>query len=191
MNFEALADFSGRKTKDGITLRRPSVNILGWVALVLVLFIWFLMVSAFMAEQNYVSVADGTAAMFICVAVIRRFSSCRIVVWQDGLSIVNPIRTHDVLYESVSSVRGNGSSGMTIRLAGGIEIHPVAFSGSFIDHFVRSVEKNAKQVNSLMPYKEKAKPVGFGLRWTWCTSADVATAIAASSLLVGFALRVS
>jgi hypothetical protein len=186
---EELPDFSGRRTKDGIVLRRPSVDVLGWVALVLLLFLWFLMVSAFMAEQNYASVADGTAGMFICIAGIRRFSSCRIIAWREGLSIVNPIRTRDVLYESVSSVGGSGSSGMTIRITGGSEIHPLAFSGSFIDHFVRSVEKNVERVNSLMPNKKKAKRAGIGIRLTRCASADVATVIATVSLFVGLALR--
>lgn len=88
------------------------------------------------------------AAMLGGVAFIRRITGARIVLDEEGVSVVNPLFTHDVPYRYVAKVRSDNGGTLTITTTQAAEIGAFGFTGSVVDNFVGSTDRAVAQINA-------------------------------------------
>ncbi|MFG2485866.1 hypothetical protein ACGFSI_24305 [Streptomyces virginiae] len=88
------------------------------------------------------------AAMLGGIAFIRRITGSRIVLDEKGVSVVNPVFTHDVPYRYVAKVESDDGGTLTVTTTQAVEIGAFGFAGSLIDHFVGSTDRAVAQINA-------------------------------------------
>ncbi|WP_405787589.1 hypothetical protein [Streptomyces sp. NBC_01367] len=88
------------------------------------------------------------AAMLGGMAFIRRIAGSRIVLDEKGVSVVNPVFTHDVPYRYVAKVESDDGGTLTVTTTQAVEIGAFGFAGSLIDHFVGSTDRAVAQINA-------------------------------------------
>ncbi|WP_327384818.1 hypothetical protein [Streptomyces sp. NBC_01207] len=82
------------------------------------------------------------------MAFIRRIAGSRIVLDEKGVSVVNPVFTHDVPYRYVAKVESADGGTLTVTTTQAVEIGALGFAGSLIDHFVGSTDRAVAQINA-------------------------------------------
>ncbi|MFK0016358.1 hypothetical protein [Streptomyces sp. NPDC091027] len=88
------------------------------------------------------------AAMLGGIAFIRRITGARIVLDEKGVSVVNPVFTHDVPYRYVAKVGSDKGGTLTITTTQAVEIGAFGFTGSIVDNFVGSTDRAVAQINA-------------------------------------------
>ncbi|MFI8390693.1 hypothetical protein [Streptomyces sp. NPDC085540] len=82
------------------------------------------------------------------MAFIRRIAGSRIVLDEQGVSVVNPVFTHDVPYRYVAKVESDDGGTLIVTTTQAVEIGAFGFSGSLIDNFVGSTDRAVAQINA-------------------------------------------
>lgn len=140
------------------TLRRASFRILSWVS---TLPIAGLVVGAGLSVSDTLS-ADALAVMAAglgVIALMRRIWNSSIVMEKSAITVVNPLCTYVLPYESISRVASSGGT-LAIITVRGDEILSTGFGGSLIDHFVGSTDRAVEKVAHRVKWASKASDNG-------------------------------
>ncbi|WP_406181755.1 hypothetical protein [Streptomyces sp. NBC_01006] len=90
------------------------------------------------------------AACLGAIAFCRRITGARVVLDQQGVIIVNPVFTYEIPYRYVSKVESDRRGSLVITTREAVEIRPLGFAGSIIDHFVGSTETAVAKIKAAL-----------------------------------------
>ncbi|MER5733354.1 hypothetical protein ABT084_34340 [Streptomyces sp. NPDC002138] len=132
------------------------------------------------------------AVMAACLGVIafcRRITGSRIVLGQHVLSVVNPVFTYNVPYRYVAKVTSDPRGNLVVTTRDAVDIRPVGFAGSLIDHFVGSTDRAVAELKAALAeprdLRGDSRPVR---QWTRSWVADgCAAGMLVCIVLAGFA----
>ncbi|MCX4547304.1 hypothetical protein OG204_30505 [Streptomyces sp. NBC_01387] len=130
--------------------------------------------------------AIGVAVSLFVIALIRRIMRSRIALSSVTVTVINPLMTHTVPYNSIIEVRGGNGGTLNLVTREGKEIYSTAFGGSVIDTFVGSANRAAERIEWHMKKRRKgAVPPPFSTRFTISPVADACFFIALVFAIIG------
>lgn len=113
--------------------------------------------------------------IFLAIAgILGRIASCKVVMRDGSLMVVNPLRTHVVSKDFVHSAAVNDDGTLEVRLTEGDALSSFAFGGSLIDRFRGTSDAAAVAVNGWLQAESSVSEVNAErtARWTRCRAAD-------------------
>ncbi|MDT0489931.1 PH domain-containing protein [Streptomyces griseus] len=136
---------------------------------------------------------EGWQAIPVFLAIagfIGRIGNCKVIIRDEVLTVVNPLRTHILPKSAIRGVSVDGGGTLRFHLDQDREISSFAFGGSLIDHFVGSSGKAERKVEMWLRADRAesaaaAEAVAPQARWTRCTSADAAIVLGVVVAAVG------
>lgn len=131
---------------------------------------------------------QGFPIFLVFAGYIGRIAHCKLVLHEDTLLVVNPIRTYVVPKNAIhaASVADDGTLEIQLDVDRAIAVY--AFGGSLIDHFKGTSRKAARTISVWLQssgrdsWGEGAAPQ---TRWTRCASADGCLILSAVTAGVG------
>ncbi|KAF4408919.1 hypothetical protein [Streptomyces lycii] len=115
-------------------------------------------------------------AVFCTVtAVIRRITSCRVVLVPGQVLIENPLSSYVIPVEFISEVEMSSGGGLKIETFRGEKIRPLVFAGSVIDAYFKTTERAIVEIRRMLGGNAAAPPENPQVqhKFRWCWSADV------------------
>jgi hypothetical protein len=118
---------------------------------------------------------QGIPIYLALASILGRIANCKVVVHEDALLVVNPLRTHIVPKALIheASVADDGT--LEVRLGEDRTISVFSFGGSLVDRFRNTSGAAQRQINSWLRSGRAVgedKP-GLCVRWTRCAPADL------------------
>jgi len=125
---------------------------------------------------------QGIPVYLVLAALCGRIANCKVVLRDDVLVVVNPLRTHVFPKAVIVGVSLTDDGTLQVRLDGDRSVPVFAFGGSLVDRFKGSSREAARRIGiwlrSDRPVSESAVSV-LQIRWTRCRSADAALVLCA------------
>ncbi|MFF8352973.1 hypothetical protein ACF063_05935 [Streptomyces chartreusis] len=100
------------------------------------------------------------AAVLAATAVLRRISSCRVLLLPDSIQVENPISSYRIPYAVVLDVHAAHTGGLEIETRRGTIIRCFAFGGSLLDNFFKSSERAAAEIQGELASKKPREMPG-------------------------------
>lgn len=126
-------------------LRRKSMVVVTWFFLCLLSLLSFTALAS-LSQGLDVDALGVASACLTAVALILRVGRSRIILTDLNISVVNPIFTYTVPYAAVKRVEEEHA--LTLVTVANERIHSSAFGSSLIDHFIRSSERAADEIEA-------------------------------------------
>ncbi|MEU2547375.1 PH domain-containing protein [Streptomyces roseolus] len=131
---------------------------------------------------------QGIPAFLALAGAIGRVANCKVILDEQGLTVVNPFRTHRLPKPAVKDVSVDEGGTLEIHLEGGRVVSAFAFGGSVVDHFMGSSAKAQRRIDVwLKPTRPGMHSEDSGaanvrdalprITWTRCESADASLAL--------------
>ncbi|WP_331762551.1 PH domain-containing protein (plasmid) [Streptomyces sp. NBC_01527] len=127
---------------------------------------------------------QGIPIYLALVSICGRIANCKVILREDALMVVNPLRSHFLPKNAIRDVSVSDDGTLEVHLEEGRAVSVFAFGGSLADHFRGSSGEAERKISKWLHYaravseSEAAAPQ---VRWTRCRSADV-------SLILGVAI---
>ncbi|WP_432058664.1 hypothetical protein [Streptomyces sp. bgisy022] len=132
---------------------------------------------------------QGIPIYLVLAGVCGRIANCKVVLREDALVVVNPLRTHVVPIVMIRSVSVGDDGTLEVWLDEERAIAVFAFGGSLVDRFKgtsseaeRKISEWLRSAGTASETKGTAAPQ---VRWTRCRSADTSLVLCAAALGVG------
>ncbi|MEU7022940.1 hypothetical protein ABZ990_20095 [Streptomyces sp. NPDC046203] len=174
-----------------VVLRRVSWMVISWVTVV------GLGIGMIAAVYNVTSVHgfrtgwQGIPVFFLLAGITGRVANCKVILEEDVLTVVGPLRTHRIPATAIRDVVHETGGSLEIDL-GQEETLPVfAFGGSLVDYYVgssRDAHYTVKAWWRSARAKSESPAEGVRAGWTWCRPADLSLAVAVIGGLIGAGL---
>ncbi len=133
--------------------RRSSLIILGVVVVMPGIFVPLGLLS-FLDEPKGDHLAIAAFSLG-CIALVWRIMGAKVVLTVDTMIVVNPVFSYEVGYHGVWRVGGDSRGTLTVWTFTDEEISSFGFSGSILDHFVRTSDRAAERIQRRLPVKKR------------------------------------
>ncbi|MFH9266033.1 hypothetical protein ACH4KN_17505 [Streptomyces sp. NPDC017546] len=173
-----------------IVLRRNSWVVISWVVVIGLGLSMLAAVLKVSSVNGFRTGWQGIPVFLALVVPIGRVANCKIVLREDVLVVVNPLRTHILPVAAVHDVSVGDDGTLDVRLDHHRVVSVFAFGGSLIDHFKGSSGEAARKVNAWLGTartESGRRDVAPRVRWTRCLLADAALGLGVVVTAAGFA----
>ncbi|MFK0050486.1 hypothetical protein ACIQU4_41590 [Streptomyces sp. NPDC090741] len=96
------------------------------------------------------SLLTGMAIFLGMIAFVRRIAESRVILGRQRVTVVNPLFTYDIPCRHVAKVAADQNGNPVITTLQAVEIQPLGFAGSILDHFVGSSDKAVAVIKAIM-----------------------------------------
>ncbi|MFE7480569.1 PH domain-containing protein [Streptomyces sp. NPDC057552] len=173
-----------------VVLRRVSWMVFCWVAIVGMGIGGIIAVFAVSSANGFREGWQGIPAFLAIMGFIGRIGNCKVILRDDELAVVNPLRTYILPKSAVRGVSVNDGGTLRFHLDDDRKIYSFAFGGSLIDRFVGSSGKAERKAETWLRSDRAesaagAEAVAPQARWTRCASADAAIVLGVVVAAVG------
>ncbi|MEU9858921.1 PH domain-containing protein [Streptomyces sp. NPDC047974] len=121
--------------------------------------------------------------------IAGRIASCKVILSDDTLTVVNPLRTHHVPKAAIREVSVGDEGTLEIHINTDRPIASFAFGGSLVDRFKGSSDKAQRNIHAwlLSDRMTSTAPTTAGpkIHWTRCPSADACLVLCLVLSVVG------
>lgn len=173
---------------NSITLRRRSWMITSWIV-VLGLGAGMLAAVYKVSSINGFRVGWQGIPVYLALAGIAiRVANCKVLLGDDYLTVVNPLRTHRLPKSAIREVSVGEDGNLKVLVGTGRTILPFAFGGSLVDRIKGSSEKARQNIHAWLVedrLTSTAPTANTETRWTCCPSADACLALCLTLSAVG------
>ncbi|MFJ6566744.1 PH domain-containing protein [Streptomyces sp. NPDC091292] len=171
-----------QKTR-GNVLRRRSWLVFPWIAIVGLGVGMLLAVFKVSSVNGFRTGWQGIPVYLALAGISGRVANCKVDLREDVILVVNLVRTHVLPRTAIRGVSVGDDGTLEVHLDHEREIAVFAFGGSVIDRF-RGTSSEAEWkirtwLNSDVSVRESEDAGGPHVRWTRCTSADLALLLCA------------
>ncbi|MFB7917371.1 PH domain-containing protein [Streptomyces sp. NPDC056061] len=118
---------------------------------------------------------QGIPVYLALAGIIGRVVSCKVIVRDEVLLVVNPLRTHIVPRTAIRAVSVTDDGTLEVALDEDRTIPVFAFGGSLVDRFRGTSDRAGRSIDQWL----RSGPAASGdepapqVRWTRCPSADL------------------
>lgn len=126
---------------------------------------------------------QGIPIYLAFASFVGRIANCKVILREDALLVVNPLRTHIVPKMAIRGVSVGDDGTLEVRLDEEREIAVFAFGGSLVDRIKDTSGEAERKINKWLhsaPMVSEPKPAAPQVRWTRCRSADASLVLCAA-----------
>ncbi|WP_149825847.1 hypothetical protein [Streptomyces tailanensis] len=120
--------------------------------------------------------------IYLALAIILgRIANCKVILRDDALLVVNPLRTHIVPKALIRGALVGDDGSLEVELGEDRNISVFAFGGSLVDHFKGSSGEAARKISRWLdaPRATGEAQTALQVRWTRCKYADISLVLCA------------
>ncbi|CAL9566277.1 hypothetical protein SUDANB51_04734 [Streptomyces sp. enrichment culture] len=119
---------------------------------------------------------QGVPIYLAVASVMGRIAGCKVILRDDALLVVNPLRTHIVPKVLIRGASVSDDGTLEVNLDEDRSIAAFAFGGSLVDRFRKTSSGAEQEINSWLRSGRAASDAEADLRvrWTRCMPADLA-----------------
>lgn len=133
---------------DSIRLRRKSWQMLLWAAILGLGIAMIAAVYQVTATHGFRTGWQGIPVYFALIGIAGQVANCSVILRDDALLVVNPLRTHIVPKSNVNGVSVGDDGTLEVYIDRGQRISVFAFGGSLIDRFKDTSSKAERAIDS-------------------------------------------
>ncbi|MFF0425914.1 PH domain-containing protein [Streptomyces sp. NPDC004520] len=131
---------------------------------------------------------QGMPVFLALAGIIGKVANCKVILGEDALTVVNPLRTHHLPKAAIRDVSVGDDGTLEVHLGGDRTVSAFAFGGSIVDRFKGSSEKARRRIDAwlLSPRTEiESQAADAQICWTRCPSADASLVLCLALSVVG------
>lgn len=120
--------------------------------------------------------------------IIEMIANCKVILRDDALTVVNPLRTHILPVRAIHDVAVGDDGTLEVELDRDRVASVYAFGGSLTDHFKGSNKELARMISARLGSARVGSESKAGtpqVRWTRCPSADASLVLGIGLTAVG------
>ncbi|MFF9347722.1 PH domain-containing protein [Streptomyces sp. NPDC014734] len=124
---------------------------------------------------------QGIPVYLALAGIIGRVASCKVILDDDALQVINPFRTHTMARNAIRSVSVTDDGTLELELDGHRTIPVFAFGGSLVDRFRGTSDRAGRSIDAWLRSGSEANGTEPApeVRWTRCRIADLSLVLCA------------
>ncbi|MFJ6463482.1 PH domain-containing protein [Streptomyces sp. NPDC091387] len=126
---------------------------------------------------------QGVPIYLALAGICGRIANCKVVLHEDALVVVNPLRSHVLPKKEIRDVSLTDDGTLEVYLDEGLSISVFAFGGSLLDRFRGSSGEARQKINAWLhsaSFADKSRGTIPQVLWTRCRSADASFLLCAA-----------
>lgn len=133
------------------------------------------------AHRGFSDGWQGIPIYLAAASILGRIANCKVILLNDALLVVNPLRTHSVPKTLIREAWVDNGGTLEVNLGEDQNVSVFAFGGSLIDHFKGSSREAARTINRWLntPCAIGEARNAHQVRWTRSRYADISLVLCA------------
>ncbi|MFE6100439.1 PH domain-containing protein [Streptomyces laurentii] len=174
---------------NSVVLRRVSWRVISWVGVIGLGIGTIAAVAKVTSVNGFRMGWQGIPVFFVLAGILGRIANCKVVLDEDALTVVGPLRTHRIPKATIRDVVVDENGTLDVHVLGrekGVAVF--AFGGSLVDHYIGSSGKAQYRIKAWLgsDLKKTGAPTADPqISWTRCPSADASLILCLALIVVG------